>query len=129
MMADSKRVETASAPAAIGPYSQAIIANGFVYTAGQIPLDPATGQLVEGDIAEQTRRVMQSLQAILEAAGSSLQSVVKTTVFLQDMNDFAAMNGVYAEYFGEHKPARSTVQAARLPRDVKVEIEAIGVVS
>jgi 2-iminobutanoate/2-iminopropanoate deaminase len=129
MMADSKRVETANAPAAIGPYSQAIIANGFVYTAGQIPLDPATGQLVEGDIAEQTRRVMQSLQAILEAAGSSLQSVVKTTVFLQDMNDFAAMNGIYAEYFGEHKPARSTVQAARLPRDVKVEIEAIGVVS
>jgi 2-iminobutanoate/2-iminopropanoate deaminase len=127
-MADSKRVETASAPAAIGPYSQAIIANGFVYTAGQIPLDPASGQLVEGDIAEQTRRVMQSLQAILEAAGASLQTVVKTTVFLQDMNDFAAMNGVYAEYFGNHKPARSTVQAARLPRDVKVEIEAIAVV-
>jgi 2-iminobutanoate/2-iminopropanoate deaminase len=128
-MADSKRVETASAPAAIGPYSQAIIANGFVYTAGQIPLDPASGQLVEGDIAEQTRRVMQSLQAILEAAGASLQTVVKTTVFLQDMNDFAAMNGVYAEYFGNHKPARSTVQAARLPRDVKVEIEAIAVVA
>ena len=127
-MADSKRVETASAPAAIGPYSQAIIANGFVYTAGQIPLDPASGQLVEGDIAEQTRRVMQSLQAILEAAGASLQTVVKTTVFLQDMNDFAAMNGVYAEYFGNHKPARSTVQAARLPRDVKVEIEAIALV-
>lgn len=126
-MAESKRVETASAPAAIGPYSQAIIANGFVYTAGQIPLDPATGQLVEGDIAEQTRRVMQSLQAILEAAGASLQTVVKTTVFLQDMNDFAAMNGVYAEYFGDHKPARSTVQAARLPRDVKVEIEAVAV--
>jgi len=128
-MADSKRVETANAPAAIGPYSQAIIANGFVYTAGQIPLDPASGQLVEGDIAEQTRRVMQSLQAILEAAGASLQTVVKTTVFLQDMNDFAAMNGVYAEYFGDHKPARSTVQAARLPRDVKVEIEAIAVVA
>ena len=128
-MADSKRVETASAPAAIGPYSQAIIANGFVYTAGQIPLDPASGQLVEGDIAEQTRRVMQSLQAILEAAGASLQTVVKTTVFLQDMNDFAAMNGVYAEYFGSHKPARSTVQAARLPRDVKVEIEAIAVLA
>src|SRR5688572_7178314 len=128
-MADSKRVETANAPAAIGPYSQAIIANGFVYTAGQIPLDPASGQLVEGDIAEQTRRVMQSLQAILEAAGASLQTVVKTTVFLQDMNDFAAMNGVYAEYFGDHKPARSTVQAARLPRDVKVEIEAIALVA
>ncbi|MGQ0563378.1 MAG: RidA family protein [Gemmatimonadota bacterium] len=127
-MSEWKRVETPNAPAAIGPYSQAIIANGFVYTAGQIPLDPATGQLVEGDVTQQTRRVMQSLQAILEAAGASLRTVVKTTVFLQDMNDFAAMNAVYAEYFGEHKPARSTVQAARLPRDVRVEIEAIAAV-
>ncbi|MGQ0815573.1 MAG: RidA family protein [Gemmatimonadota bacterium] len=127
-MADLQRVETANAPAAIGPYSQAIVANGFVYTAGQVPLDPATGQLIQGDIAQQTKRVMQSLQAILEAAGASLKTVVKTTVFLQDMNDFAAMNAVYAEYFGDHKPARSTVQAARLPRDVKVEIEAIALV-
>lgn len=127
-MADLKRVETTSAPAAIGPYSQAIVANGFVYTAGQIPLDPQSGQLVEGDVAAQTRRVMQSLQAILESAGSSLNRVVKTTVFLQDMNDFVAMNGVYAEFFGDHKPARSTVQAARLPRDVKVEIEAVATV-
>lgn len=124
-MAELKRVETADAPAAIGPYSQGIVANGFVYTAGQIPLDPASGQLIEGDVAQQTKRVMQSLQAILEAAGASLQTVVKTTVFLQDMNDFAAMNAVYAEAFGDHKPARSTVQAARLPRDVRVEIEAI----
>lgn len=126
-MAELKRVETANAPAAIGPYSQAIIANGFVYTAGQIPLDPASGQLVEGDVAAQTRRVMESLQNILTAVGSSLSKVVKTTVFLQDMNDFTAMNAVYAEFFGEHKPARSTVQAARLPRDVSVEIEAVAV--
>ena len=124
-MSNLKRVETAQAPAAIGPYSQGIIANGFVYTAGQIPLDPASGQLIEGDVAAQTRRVMQSLQAILESAGASLQSVVKTTVFLQDMNDFTAMNAVYAEFFGDHKPARSTVQAGRLPRDVKVEIDAV----
>lgn len=127
-MAELKRVETSDAPAAIGPYSQAIIANGFVYTAGQIPLDPSTMQIVEGDVAAQTRRVFESLQNILKAAGSSLNNVVKTTVFLQDMNDFAAMNEVYAQYFGDHKPARSTVQAARLPRDVKVEIEAIAVV-
>lgn len=127
-MSELKRVETANAPAAIGPYSQGIIANGFVFTAGQIPLDPATGELVEGDVAAQTKRVMQSLKAILEQAGASLGTVVKTTVFLQDMNDFAAMNAVYAEHFGDHKSARSTVQAARLPRDVKVEIEAIAVV-
>src|SRR5687768_16639979 len=127
-MSQMKRVETANAPAAIGPYSQAIIANGFVYTAGQIPLDPATGELVQGDIATQTKRVMESLKAILEQAGASLQTVVKTTVFLKSMDDFAAMNTVYAEYFGDHKPARSTVQAAKLPRDVNVEIEAVAVV-
>ena len=128
-MSQIKRVETANAPAAIGPYSQGIIANGFVYTAGQIPLDPKTGELVEGDIATQTKRVMESLKAILEQAGASLQTVVKTTVFLKSMDDFAAMNTVYAEYFGDHKPARSTVQAAKLPRDVNVEIEAVAVVS
>ena len=127
-MAELKRVETSNAPAAIGPYSQGIVHNGMVFTAGQIPLDPSSGQLVEGDIAVQTTRVMQSLQAILESAGASLSTVIKTTVFLQDMGDFAAMNAVYAEFFGEHKPARSTVQAARLPRDVKVEIEAIAAV-
>lgn len=127
-MADLKRVETANAPAAIGPYSQGIIANGFVYTAGQIPLDPATMEIVEGDIAAQTKRVMESLKAILEQAGASLQTVVKTTVFLKSMDDFAAMNTVYAEYFGDHKPARSTVQAAKLPKDVNVEIEAVALV-
>lgn len=127
-MSELKRVETSDAPAAIGPYSQAIALNGMVFTAGQIPLDPVSMQLVEGDVAAQTERVMQSLTAILEAAGASLQTVVKTTVFLQDMNDFTAMNDVYAKHFGDHKPARSTVQAARLPRDVKVEIEAIAAV-
>jgi len=128
-MAELRKITTDKAPAAIGPYSQAIVANGLVFTAGQIPLDPASGQLVEGDVAAQTRRVMQSLQAILESAGASLKTVVKTTVFLSDMNDFAAMNAVYGEFFGDHKPARSTVQAARLPRDVRVEIEAIAVAS
>ena len=128
-MADLRKVQTDQAPAAIGPYSQGIVANGFVYTAGQIPLDPASGQLVEGDIATQTERVMRSLQAILQAAGADLRTVVKTTVFLRDMGDFAAMNEVYARWFGDHAPARSTVQAARLPRDVAVEIEAIAVVS
>ena len=127
-MAKLNRVETGNAPAAIGPYSQAIVFNGMVFTAGQIPLDPTSGQLVEGDVATQTRRVMQSLQAILEEAGASLSTVLKTTVFLSDMADFAAMNAVYAESFGDHKPARSTVQAARLPRDVKVEIEAIAAI-
>jgi 2-iminobutanoate/2-iminopropanoate deaminase len=124
-MPNLKRVETADAPAAIGPYSQAIISNGMLYTAGQIPLDPKTMELVSGGIEEQTHQVMKNLAAILKSAGVSLQNVVKTTVFLQDMGEFAAMNKVYAEHFGEHKPARSTVQAARLPRDVKVEIEVI----
>lgn len=124
-MANMKRVETAAAPAAIGPYSQGIIVNGMLYTAGQIPLDPANGELVRGGIAEQTDQVMKNLMAILDAAGGSLENVVKTTVFLQDMGDFAAMNNIYAEYFGDHKPARSTVQAARLPRDVMVEIEVV----
>ena len=124
-MTELKNVQTDNAPAAIGPYSQAVITGDLVFTAGQIPLDPVTMQIVEGDIATQTERVMLNLQAILEAAGASLGSVVKTTVFLQDMNDFGAMNEVYGQHFGLHKPARSTVQAARLPRDVRVEIEAI----
>lgn len=123
-----KRVDTKNAPAAIGPYSQAQIAGGLVFTAGQIPLDPATMELVAGDIGEQTERVMLNLAAVLEAAGASLGSVVKTTVFLRDMNDFATMNEVYGRHFGDHKPARSTVQAARLPKDVAVEIDAIAVV-
>jgi 2-iminobutanoate/2-iminopropanoate deaminase len=124
-----RAVQTTRAPAAIGPYSQAIIAGNTVYTAGQIALDPTTMQLVGSSIQEQTARVLENLKAILEAAGATLGSVVKTTVFLSDMGEFAAMNEVYARYFGEHKPARSTVQAARLPRDVKVEIEAIAVIA
>jgi 2-iminobutanoate/2-iminopropanoate deaminase len=127
-MSSMKRVETGNAPAAIGPYSQAQVAAGFVFTAGQIPLDPATGELITGDIAAQTERVMLNVAAVLEAAGASLASVVKTTVFLRDMNDFAAMNEVYGKHFGGHKPARSTVQAARLPRDVAVEIDTIALV-
>lgn len=118
-------IQTDRAPQAIGPYSQAIKANGFIFASGQIPLDPATGQLIEGDIRVQTERVLNNAQAVLEAAGSSLNRVVKTTVFLADMNDFAAMNEVYSTFFSATRPARSTVQAARLPRDVKVEIEVV----
>lgn len=120
------RIHTDRAPAAIGPYSQAMVHNDMVFTAGQIPLDPDTMELVGGDdVAAQTRRVFANLTAILEAAGASLDSVIKTTVFLSDMNDFGAMNAVYADAFGEHKPARSTVEVSRLPKDVRVEIEAI----
>jgi len=118
-------ISTSSAPKAIGPYSQAIKANGLIFTAGQIALDPATGQLVEGDIARQTARVLESLKGIVEAAGSSLARAVKATVYLKDMNDFAAMNEVYARYFPTDPPARSTVEAARLPRDVRVEIDLV----
>ena len=129
-MGTLERVQTNKAPAAIGPYSQGIIANGLVFTAGQIPLDPETMQLVGGaDVAAQTERVLRNLDEILRAAGASLSTVVKTTVFLADMNDFAAMNEVYGRHFGEHRPARSTVQAARLPKDVKVEIDAVAVVT
>lgn len=124
-MAELKRVQTDRAPAAIGPYSQAIVVGDLVMTAGQIPLRPDTMELVDGGIAEQTRQVLDNLRAILEAAGASLASVVKTTVFLADMDDFGSMNEIYASYFGDHKPARSTVEAARLPKDVRVEIEAI----
>lgn len=118
-------VRTDLAPDAIGPYSQAVTANGFVFTSGQIPIDPATGQFVPGGIAEQTQQVLKNLAAVLEAAGSSLQQVVKTTVFLADMQDFTAMNEVYATFFGAEPPARSTVQAARLPRDARVEIDVV----
>ncbi len=127
-MAALEKVQTGEAPAAIGPYSQAIVHGGLVFTAGQIPLDPASMQMVEGDVAAQTERVMKNLSAVLEAAGASLGTVVKTTVFLADMNDFGAMNEVYGRWFGEHAPARSTVQAARLPRDARVEIECVAVV-
>ena len=118
-------IRTERAPQAIGPYSQAVRAAGFVFASGQIPIDPATGQFVPGGVAEQTEQVLRNLSAVLEAAGTSLERVVKTTVFLADMNDFAAMNEVYGRYFREDAPARSTVQAARLPRDARVEIEAI----
>ena len=118
-------IQTDRAPQAIGPYSQAIKANGFIFASGQIPLDPATMQIVEGGIQEQTGRVLDNLKAVLEAAGSALDRVVKTTVYLADMNEFAAMNEIYAKRFGATKPARATVQVARLPRDVKVEIDVI----
>ncbi len=118
-------VQTDKAPAAIGPYSQAVKAGGFVFLSGQVALDPASGQVVEGDVRAQTERVMKNLQAVLAAAGSSLAAVVKTTVFLADMNDFAAMNEVYGRFFSSDPPARATVQAARLPKDVQVEIDLI----
>lgn len=122
-------VSTEKAPGAIGPYSQAIKANGMVFCSGQIPIDPATGEFVSNEVAEQTEQVFKNLIAVLEAAGTSLDNVVKTTVFLADMGDFAVMNEVYARYFSETKPARATVQAARLPRDARVEIECIAVVA
>ena len=118
-------ISTPNAPAALGPYSQAIVANGMVYCSGQIPIDPATNTIHAETIEEQTRQAIANLKNVLEAAGSGLDKVVKTTVFISDMNDFAALNAVYAELFGGSKPARSCVQAARLPKDVKVEIEAI----
>jgi 2-iminobutanoate/2-iminopropanoate deaminase len=120
-------VTTQSAPKAIGPYEQAIKIGDFIYASGQIPLDPATGNLVEGNITVQTRRVMENLKAVLSAAGSSLEGVVKTTVFLKNISDFAAMNEVYAEYLNSAKPARSTVAVADLPRGALVEIELIAI--
>lgn len=120
-----KIVSTGGAPKAIGPYSQAVIWNGMAFLSGQIPLDPGTGELIQGDVAAQTERVLDNLKAVLEAAGASLSSVLKTTVFLKDMADFPKMNEVYGRYFAENPPARSTVQAAKLPRDVMVEIDAI----
>ena len=122
---DRTVVRTTDAPAAVGPYSQAIVAAGMVFASGQIPLDPATGQVVEGEIGMMTRRVLMNLEAVLKAAGSSLDRTVKITVFLADMNDFQAMNAVFAEFFPTTPPARSTVEVARLPRDVRVEIDAI----
>lgn len=121
-------VSTENAPGAIGPYSQAVKTGHMVFCSGQIPIDPATGEFVSNDVAEQTEQVLKNLSAVLEAAGTGLNNVVKTTVFLADMNDFTAMNEVYAKYFSDNKPARATVQAARLPRDARVEIECIAVV-
>lgn len=120
-------VTTERAPRAIGPYSQAVRSGNFLFASGQIPIDPATGEFVAGGITEQTEQVMRNVSAILEAAGAGLQQVVKTTVFLADMDDFTAMNEVYGRFFGEDPPARATVQAARLPRDARVEIEAIAI--
>ncbi len=128
--AQAKRsVESPDAPKAIGPYSHAIIANGFVFTAGKVGTDPKTDMLVAGGIAEQTEQVLNNLETVLKAAGSSLNDVVKTTVFLVDMNEFAKMNEIYAKRFKAPFPARSTVQVARLPRDARIEIEAIAVVT
>jgi 2-iminobutanoate/2-iminopropanoate deaminase len=127
-MPELKIVHTDQAPAAIGPYCQAIVHGGLVFTAGQIALDPATGEMSDGDIAEQTDRVLRSLSAVLASAGASLQTVIKTTVFMRDLGEFAAMTEVYARYFADHKPGRSTVQVARLPRDAAVEIELVAAV-
>ena len=118
-------VAVPDAPKAIGPYAQAVVAGGFLFTAGQIPLDPATGKLVEGDIGVQTGRVLDNLEAVLKGAGATLQCVVKTTVFLADLKDFVAMNEVYARRFGAHRPARSTVQVAALPAGARIEIDVV----
>jgi 2-iminobutanoate/2-iminopropanoate deaminase len=121
-------VSTASAPTAIGPYSQAVRAGALLFVSGQVPLDPATGQLVDGDIAAQTHRVFQNIGEILKAGGASFDHVVRTTVFLADMDDFAAMNQVYATYFTSPAPARATVQVSRLPRDARIEIDVIAAI-
>ena len=121
-------IATEKAPRAIGPYSQAVAHNGLLYLSGQIPLDPATGQLIEGDVAAQTERVLENLKAVLEAAGSSLGRVLKTTVYLKDLGEFARMNEVYGRFFPENPPARATVEVARLPRDARVEIEAVAAI-
>lgn len=120
-----KIIHTDKAPAAIGPYSQGVVANGFLYTAGQIAIDPATGQVVQGNVGAQTERVMTNLAAVLETVGATWKDVVKTTIFLQDMSDFPTVNEVYARALGDARPARSTVQVAGLPRSVLVEIEAV----
>jgi 2-iminobutanoate/2-iminopropanoate deaminase len=121
-------IATNNAPSAIGPYSQAIKTGNMIFVSGQIPIDPETGNFVSDDVKEQTVQVLKNLSAVLEAAGATLNNVVKTTVFIADMNDFGVMNEIYAEYFNENKPARATVQAARLPRDAKVEIDCIAVI-
>lgn len=122
-----KTVSTSNAPKALGPYSQALRAGGFIWCSGQIPINPATNTIEATTVEDQTRQSISNLKNVLEAAGSSLANVVKTTVFIKDMNDFAALNGVYAEMFGDTKPARSCVEVARLPKDVKVEIECVAV--
>ena len=127
-MSSKKIISTTNAPAAIGPYSQGVRAGSFIFLSGQIPIDPATGNIVDGDIAAQTRRVLENLRGVLEAAGSSLDDVVGTTIYLADMGDYAAVNEVYGEFFRGSKPARATVEVSRLPRGVGVEIEGIAMV-
>jgi endoribonuclease L-PSP, putative len=128
-MTNIKKILTEKAPTPIGPYSQAVLVDGkFLYLAGQIPIDPISGKMVEGDVKVQTRQVLKNIEAVLLAAGASFQSIVKTTVFLKDMNDFAAMNEVYSEFLSTSAPARSTIEVVRLPRDARVEIEAVAVV-
>lgn len=121
-------ISTEKAPGAIGPYSQAVKAGNMVFCSGQIPIDPTTGEFVSNNVAEQTHQVLTNLSAVLEAAGTSLNNVVKTTVFLADMDDFTAMNEIYAKFFNDNEPARATVQAARLPRDARVEIDCIAII-
>ena len=125
----TETVSTEAAPKALGPYSQAVKAGGFIWCSGQIPINPATNTVEATSVEDQTRQVISNLSNVLEAAGSSLSNVVKTTVFIKDMNDFAALNGVYAETFGDTRPARSCVEVARLPKDVKVEIECIAAIA
>ncbi|MCX7830324.1 MAG: RidA family protein [Acidobacteria bacterium] len=122
---ERKIVSTENAPAAIGPYSQAVKVGQFLFVSGQIPINPSTKEIVEGGIEEQTKMALENLKAIVEAGGSNLANVVKTTVFLKDMNDFSKMNGVYSQYFNENPPARAAIEVARLPKDVLVEIEAV----
>ena len=124
-----RTISTDRAPKAIGPYSQGIAVSGFLFLSGQVPLDPGTGQLVQGTVQEEVTRVLENLKGVLEAAGSGLQRVVRTTVYLTSLEDFTAMNEVYARYFGEHRPARSTVQVSALPRGARVEIDAIASVA
>lgn len=128
-MSSMRIVQSSAAPAAIGPYSQGVIHGGLLYTAGQIALDPDSGELAGGGVARETEQVFRNLEGVLKAAGASFATVLKTTVFLRDMGDFAEMNEVYARFFTDHRPARSTVQVARLPRDAAVEIELVAVVS
>ena len=129
-MSDKQCVNTKNAPAAIGPYSQAVVANGMVFTSGQVAMEPATGELVSGGVEVQTRRVMENLSAVLTACGTSLEKVVKASIFLKDMNDFQVVNEVYGSYFSDgNPPARSTVQVSRLPKDVDVEIDMVAIVA
>jgi 2-iminobutanoate/2-iminopropanoate deaminase len=125
---EKKVVFTEKAPKPIGPYSQAIIAGNLIFTAGQIPIDPATNQVVQGDIKEQTRRVLENLRAILESVGATFDDIVKVTIYMKDLNEFSAMNEVYSEYFKNSPPARTTVEVSRLPRDVRIEIDLIAIV-